>query len=103
MAADLSPIIVPILVSVVLSVSGAFVVARYAGPAQGAYVAAIQGRMQVLEDERDDAVERIPKLEARIHELEKAVEQLEHLVGKRDREIADLYRRLDADEKRLPR
>jgi hypothetical protein len=42
-------------------------------------------------------------MEARIRELEQAVEKLEHLVGKRDREIADLYRRLDEDERRLPR
>jgi hypothetical protein len=100
---DLSPILVPILVSVVLSVSGAFVVARYAGPAQGAYVAAIQGRMQVLEDERDDAVERIPRLEARIVALEERVHDLTNELRDRDQEIARLYRRLDADEQRLPK
>ena len=99
---DLTGILVPVVVATLLSVSGAFVVARYSGPAQQAYVQALQGRLAVVEKERDDASEAIPRLEARIHELEQAVEKLEHLVGKRDREIADLYRRLDEDERRFP-
>ena len=99
---DLTGILVPVVVATLLSVSGAFVVARYSGPAQASYIQALQGRLAVIEQERDDAVTVIPKLEARIHELEQAVEKLEHLVGKRDREIADLYRRLDEDERRLP-
>jgi TolA-binding protein len=99
---DLTGILVPVVVATLLSVSGAFVVARYSGPAQSAYVAALQGRLSVVEQERDDAALVIPKMEARIRELEAAVEKLEHLVGKRDREIADLYRRLDEDERRLP-
>jgi TolA-binding protein len=100
---DLTPVIVPVLVSVILSATAALAVARYSGPAQTAYIAALQGRLTVVEHERDEAQLDIPKLEARIKELERAVEQLEHLIGKRDREIADLYRRLDADERRLPR
>jgi len=100
---DLGGVLVPVVVATLLSVSGAFVVARYSGPAQQAYIQALQGRLAVVEQERDDAALVIPRLEARIHELEQAVEKLEHLVGKRDREIADLYRRLDEDERRLPR
>jgi septal ring factor EnvC (AmiA/AmiB activator) len=100
---DLGGILAPVVVATMLSVSGAFVVARYSGPAQQAYIQALQGRLAVVEQERDDAATTIPKLESRIHELEKAVEQLERLIGKRDREIADLYRRLDEDERRLPR
>ena len=64
--ADLTPIIVPIIVSVILSISGAFVVSKYTGPAQQAYVAALEGRLKVVTDERGEAWERIPKLEARI-------------------------------------
>jgi hypothetical protein len=99
---DLTGILVPVVVATLLSVSGAFVVARYSGPAQQAYVQALSGRLAIVTEELAEKESVIPKLESRIHELEKAVEQLEHLVGKRDREIADLYRRLDEDERRLP-
>jgi tetrahydromethanopterin S-methyltransferase subunit G len=98
---DLTGILVPVVVATLLSVSGAFVVARYSGPAQQAYIAALQGRLSVVEQERDDAEERIPKLEARITVLETQVAQLIGQNIEKDREIAMLYRRLDADEKRL--
>lgn len=99
--ADLSPIIVPIVVSVILSVSGALVVARFTGPAQAAYVAALEGRLKVVTDERSEAWARIPKLEARIQALEEQVEQLTRQGIEKDRELTRLYRRLDADEQRL--
>lgn len=100
---DLTPIIVPIVVSVMLSISGAFVVARWAGPAQSAYIAALQGRLAVVERERDDAEQDIPKLEARIAHLEARVRELEATVRERESEVLRLYHRLEEDEKRLPR
>lgn len=100
---DLTGILVPVVVATLLSVSGAFVVARYSGPAQSAYIAALQGRLSVVEQERDDAALVIPKLEARIRALEDRVHELQEGTAERDREIARLYRRLDADEARLPR
>jgi TolA-binding protein len=99
---DLTGILLPVAIATAISVAAAWAVARYSGPAQQAYVQALQGRLAVVEQERDDAALTIPKLEARIHELEQAVEKLEHGISKRDREIADLYRRLDEDERRLP-
>jgi septal ring factor EnvC (AmiA/AmiB activator) len=98
---DLTGILVPVVVATLLSVSGAFVVARYSGPAQQAYITALTGRLAVVEQERDDAEESIPKLEARIAALETKVAQLVAENVEKDREIAMLYRRLDADEKRL--
>ena len=98
---DLTGILVPVVVATLLSVSGAFVVARYSGPAQQAYVQALQGRLAVVEQERDDAEQRIPKLEARIEILEGQVALLVGQNAEKDREIAQLYRRLDADENRL--
>ena len=98
---DLTGILVPVVVATMLSVSGAFVVARYSGPAQQAYIQALQGRLAVVEQERDDAEQRIPQLEARIEALETKVAQLVAENVEKDREIAMLYRRLDADEKRL--
>ena len=102
MTTDLTPIIVPILVSVVLATSSAFVVARYSGPAQTAYIQALQGRLMVVEQERDDAQMAIPKLEARIAALEAHVKELQATVHEREIELNRLYRRLEADEKRLP-
>ena len=98
---DLTGILVPVVVATLLSVSGAFVVARYSGPAQQAYITALTGRLAVVEQERDDAEESIPTLEARVAVLETKVAQLVAENVEKDREIAMLYRRLDADEKRL--
>lgn len=104
MTVDLSPIIIPVLVSVVLSVAGAAVVSRSAAsPAQAAYIQALQGRLAVVEQERDDAELTIPKLEARIATLEAQVAELKEMLHEKDGELSRLYRRLDADERRLPR
>lgn len=100
---DLWGIVLPVLVAVVLSVAGAAVVSRSAAsPAQTAYIQALQGRLAVVEEERDDAQIAIPKLEARITALEEMVNKLKQELAERDREIARLYRRLEADERRLP-
>lgn len=102
MTIDLAPILVPIVVSVILSLTTAFVVARYSGPAQSAYIQALQGRLAVVEQERDDAQLEVPKLEARIAHLESRVHELETTLREREQELNRLYRRLEADEKRLP-
>ena len=103
MTVDLGPIIIPVLVSVILSVAGAAVVSRSAAsPAQTAYIQALQGRLAVVEEERDDAQIAIPKLEARIAALEAQVGELKDMLHEKDAELNRLYRRLDADERRLP-
>lgn len=102
MSIDLTPILVPIIVSVILSVSSAYIIARYSGPAQSAYIQALQGRLAVVEEERDDAQLEIPKLESRIAHLETRVRELETALREREQELNRLYRRLEADEKRLP-
>jgi chromosome segregation ATPase len=84
-------ILAPILISVILSVTGAFVVARTAGPAQAAYVSALEGRMKVLTQERDDAMGRIPVLEAEVRRLKVEVSELKESERK-------LLLRLDAAE-----
>lgn len=98
---DLTAILIPVVVATVLSVSGAFAISKFSSPAQQAYVAALEGRLRVVSEAKDDAEERIPKLEARIAVLETQVAQLVAQNVEKDREIAMLYRRLDADEKRL--
>jgi len=101
---DLWGLIVPIIVSVTLSLAAAAVISRSAAsPAQAAYISALQGRLLVVEAARDDAELRIPKLEARIGALEERVHELQSAITEKDRELAGLYRRLDADERRLPR
>lgn len=104
MTIDLAPIIAPIVVSVVLSVAGALVVSRSAAsPAQTAYISALQGRLHVVEEERDEAQSAIAGFEARIAVLEAQVRELREALAERDREVARLYRRLEADERRLTR
>jgi septal ring factor EnvC (AmiA/AmiB activator) len=96
-----SDIIIPVVVAVVLSVSASLVTARMAGPAQQAYIAALEARMRVVSADRDDALSQIAKLEARIVQLEAQVEMLQREATVKDHEVAKLYRRLDADEKRM--
>jgi predicted RNase H-like nuclease (RuvC/YqgF family) len=93
MPADLAGIIVPVVVAVILSTSAAFAVNRYSGPAQAALVTSLDGRLRVVTAERDEMADKIPRLEARIADLEAEV-------GRLQRESASLYRRLDAAEER---
>jgi cell division protein FtsB len=102
LVSNLADIIVPATVALAISLGASLIVAFRAGPAQEAYVRALQGRLAVVEQERDDATIEIPKLEARIVALEARVHELQEGVTERDREIARLYRRLDADERRMP-
>jgi hypothetical protein len=90
MPAELSGIILPVVVAVILSTSAAFAVQRYSGPAMGA----LDTRLRVVTAERDEALERIPRLEARIADLEAEV-------GRLQRESSSLYRRLDIAEGKL--
>jgi chromosome segregation ATPase len=86
---DLWPIVLPIVVSVILSVSGALAISRYSGPAQKSYIDALEGRLRLVSAERDEATARIPRLEERVRDLEQEVGDLK-------RENIDLYRRLGA-------
>jgi hypothetical protein len=90
----------PILISVAISLGGAVVISRYAGPAQAAYVAALEKRLAIVTAERDELDDDAGGLRARIAELEREVAELKSASGAKDREIADLYRRLDLDERR---
>ena len=98
---DLTPIVIPVVVAVILSVSGAFVVSRFSSPAQNAYVAALEGRLRVVGAERDEALARLPHHEQRIAQLEERVRELEATNARQAAELIALYRRLDADERRL--
>lgn len=91
----------PIAISVTISLGGALVISRYAGPAQQAYLLAVEKRLTLVTNERDEAQSGIPHLRTRIEELEREVDDLKRLTATKDREIADLYRRLDMDERRL--
>ena len=91
----------PIFISVAISLGGALVISRYAGPAQQAYLLAVEKRLALVTSERDEAEREVPLLAARIAELEREVDDLKRGTLSKDREIADLYRRLDADERRL--
>jgi len=91
----------PIFISVAISLGGALVISRYAGPAQAAYVTALEKRLAIVSAERDDLDEDAGGLRARVLELERQVEELRTLGNAKDREIAELYRRIDADERRL--
>lgn len=91
----------PILISVAISLGGAVVISRYAGPAQAAYVSALEKRLSIVTSERDELDDDAGGLRARIAELEREVAELKSASGAKDREIADLYRRIDADERRI--
>jgi chromosome segregation ATPase len=91
----------PIIISVAISLGGALVISRYAGPAQAAYVTALEKRLAIVTAERDELDDDAGGLRARIQELERQVDELRSASGAKDREIADLYRRIDADERRL--
>jgi hypothetical protein len=88
MIPDFGPIIFPVAVAVILSVSGAYVVARYSGPAQTAYVAAITGRLAIVIQERDEARLSVTRLTARVEALETEADRLQG-------EVIELYRKLD--------
>ena len=99
--ADALALLGPIAISVAISLGGALVISRYAGPAQTAYLVALEKRLSVVLAERDEAEREIPLLRTRIEGLEREVDDLKNLTVGKDREIADLYRRLDGDEKRI--
>ena len=93
---DMSSVVPAVLVSVVLSLGGALAIARFAGPAQQAYTEALKGRLNVVTGERDDCTDRIKALELRITFLEQEMADLHRESDAKDREIADLYRRLNS-------
>ena len=93
---DLSSVIIPVAVAVILSVGASLGVSRFSGPA----MSAVQTRLAVVTQERDDALARIARFEARIAQLEGHVAELQAAAITKDREIAALYRRIDDAERR---
>jgi predicted RNase H-like nuclease (RuvC/YqgF family) len=97
---DLTPIIIPIVVSAVITVGGAFVVRRYAGPAQDAYVKALVGRNTLLAQEREDYVKKVADLTEEVKELREEVASLKAEVSRLTRENYRLLQRLDEKDQR---
>jgi septal ring factor EnvC (AmiA/AmiB activator) len=84
---DLWGVVAPVVASVLVLLVGGFLVRRYAGPAQAAsaaaqasYVASVEGRLRVLESERDDATRHRAELEAEVKALRREVDRLERQV-----------------------
>ena len=93
---DLTSVVIPVAVAVILSVGASVGVSRFSAPA----LTAVQTRLAVVTQERDDALARIARFEARIAQLEGQVADLQTASATKDREIAALYRRIDDSERR---
>ena len=87
MSFDLWGILVPVLASTLILLAGAFAVRRYSGPvqaasaqAQASLVSSMEGRLRLLESERDDESRRRAELEAEVKSLRAEVARLERQV-----------------------
>ena len=80
MLIDLWGVLVPVVASTLILVVGAWAVRRWSGPAASAYQAAVEGRLRVLQAERDEMAQRMKELEAEVKELRKEVDRLERQV-----------------------
>jgi predicted nuclease with TOPRIM domain len=87
---SLWPLLIPVLASTLILVAGAWVVRRYAGPAQQQYTAAIEGRMKVLTSERDDLSDSLSRLKDEVQGLRTNVAELERTVKTLERQVRDL-------------
>jgi phage shock protein A len=83
-------ILIPVIAATVILVGGAFVVRSYAGPAQIAYTAAVEGRMRTLTSERDDLSRSLDRLNAEVEVLRSDVSILEKTVQRLERELREL-------------
>jgi predicted nuclease with TOPRIM domain len=100
---DLTPILVPIIVSAIITIAAALVVRRYAGPAQDAYVKALVGRNTLLAQEREDYVKKVDGLTEEVKSLRKEVADLKEEVATLTRENYRLLQRLDEKDQRYVR
>jgi uncharacterized coiled-coil protein SlyX len=92
---DLTGILVPVVVAFIVTAGGAWAIRKYAGPAQTAYVSALVGRNQILENERSDQEDKIKELIAKVDALRQEVENLRGEVRELTSENLELRRRLD--------
>jgi chromosome segregation ATPase len=77
---DLWGVLVPVVASTLILVIGAWAVRRYAGPAATAYSAAVEGRLRVLQVERDELAKKMTDIEAEVKALRGEVDRLERQV-----------------------
>jgi predicted nucleic acid-binding Zn-ribbon protein len=97
MLPDLAGVVVPVVVSTLVLVTGAWVTRRYSGPAQQAYQSALTGRLDVLMAERDDCKKELARLRAEVDALHEKVTDLERQL--RDLTAENLELRRHAPER----
>jgi predicted nuclease with TOPRIM domain len=90
MTIDLTPILIPVIVSLVITAGGAWAVRKWAGPAQKAYQDAVAGRLTVLTTERGELVGKVDSLTAEVNSLRGTIERLRDKIGDLEREIRGL-------------
>jgi septal ring factor EnvC (AmiA/AmiB activator) len=87
---DLWGVLIPVIASTVILVGGAWVVRRYAGPAQTAYVSAVEGRMKILTAERDELVSSLKRITDETAGLRYTIGELERTVKNLERQVREL-------------
>jgi septal ring factor EnvC (AmiA/AmiB activator) len=87
---DLWGVLIPVIAATVIFVGGAWVVRRYAGPAQTAYVSAVEGRMKILTAERDELVSSLKRITDETAGLRYTIGELERTVKNLERQVREL-------------
>jgi predicted RNase H-like nuclease (RuvC/YqgF family) len=70
-----------VIVAAIISISGAIAIRHYAGPAQQAYVSALEGRLRVVGEDNKDLAARVDELTRQVKELRAEVDRLEDKVS----------------------
>jgi chromosome segregation ATPase len=89
---ELWGILAPVVTATLVAVGGAFAVRRYAGPAQAQYTSAIEGRVKLLMQERDDCKAELEKHAAELEAMRRAITDLERQVRELTAEALELRR-----------
>jgi len=87
MSFDLWPLLLPVLLAAIISIATAWAVRKYAGPAQAAYVAALEGRIKVLQADREDLSKEVAEIEADMATLKVRVAALQDKVIDLERQV----------------
>jgi predicted nuclease with TOPRIM domain len=87
---DLSPILIPVIVSLVITAGSAWAVRRWAGPAQAAYESALSGRLAILTDERRELVDKVDDLTSEVEQLRGVIDRLRDKIGDLERQVREL-------------
>jgi uncharacterized protein YlxW (UPF0749 family) len=87
MSFDLWPLLIPVSLAAVTSVATAWVVRRYAGPAQSAYVVALEGRVKILQSEREDLSKEVAAIEKDMEVLRVRIKVLQDKVLELERQV----------------